>query len=1037
MSGTIQILPSTAAVEAFNRCAVEEEGVLFGTPALTLKRLADETGRATGNARRPISNVGRRLLLEEIVQERYRDDAGCFAALKDFPGFIHALDALFAELKQALIEPAGFSAVIRRIPGNGRLAELAALYGAYSGALVRKGLIDHHDTELAALAHLRAGGALPPLFEGSSSVRCSGIYDLTALQLTLLAEVSRRLPVELLLPWNPQREPLYAYASRTADAVEALDSGDLQLEPLFTEPEGTFLTPLLPVIFGVNEARAGKFEPPEEMALFAAPGSYRECEEIGRRIRALLEGGTDPADIAVVFRDLQVYGPMLEDVCRRYRIPVSYRRGAPLFTAPLVQACLAPFAVVQSRFGREELLDLVKSTYLDNSRFGVSPDRIEAVLVAAGYIDETLGDAEQAIGKRIAFLKALGKGSEKEEATLRALRPLFRELRRFAGQKTLREFTELLERFIERHLIYRRGIAAADPRALKRDASAITMFRQVLKDLERDIRALGLADERLSSADFVALLRQGMDGAFLAGERDAGVSILNFHDARGLNFGHLFMGGLNEGVCPVRHDGHPLFKDNDKVLFRKASGTRLFRTAKEKGEEEPLLFFLAVGCATTCLTFSYSYVDSRGNAMLRSPFLEELLMKVALDETHLPVTGMPPEPSSCLEREEILNTLAAGRHFSVAVDDAFPLGESLARIAANAGMEAERERFFQAGGGAGRAALSTPHTGTLHRDDITAELRAFYESAEGNRFAPTTLEVYGCCPFRYFLRRHLKLVPLEKPEMELAPKEEGSLVHEILRELFTRLRDEGRLPLADAAAALEILGEEAERVFARWDEERATGEPLLWEIEKGKIRAILEKVVAMEAEDRSGYIPTLFEHPFDDLEVKDEDGARILVSGKIDRVDRELVDGGLRVVDYKLGGDAGRYRAFLKKEQLGETSFQMPVYLLAAARALAGEGTPVDRFTARYWLLRRSGRLDRDFADGKEEFSGFFSTDAGERRALGDDNFLNRLCGKVRAMKNGDFQITPKECETCDFGSVCRYVEVGLRENGKPEFVAE
>ena len=83
--------------------------------------------------------------------------------------------------------------------------------------------------------------------------------------------------------------------------------------------------------------------------------------------------------------------------------------------------------------------------------------------------------------------------------------------------------------------------------------------------------------------------------------------------------------------------------------------------------------------------------------------------------------------------------------------------------------------------------------------------------------------------------------------------------------------------------------------------------------------------------------------------------------------------------------------------------------------------------------LDRPDHVDRDFADGKGEFPGFFSTDAGERRALGDDNFLNRLCGKVSAMKTGDFQITPKECETCDFGSVCRHVEVGLREEGPVE----
>ena len=447
--------------------------------------------------------------------------------------------------------------------------------------------------------------------------------------------------------------------------------------------------------------------PPGGMALFAAPGPYRECEEIGRRIRSLLEEGNDPADVAVLFRDLRVYGPMLEDVCRRYRIPVSYRRGAPLVTSSLVQACLAPFAVVLSRYGREDLLCLVKSTYLDNSRFGITPDRIENVLIAAGYIDETLGDIEQTVGRRIASLALEGKGTGEEEAALRALRPLLRELRMFRGEKTLREFTEVLERFIERRLIYRRGIEAADPRALKRDASAITLFRKVLKDLEGDMRALGLADKRFSAADFVALLRQGMEGTSLAGERQAGVAILDFHDARGLRFGNLFMGGLNEGICPARSEGHPLFKDSDKLLYRRASGTRPFRTAKRRGRRSRSSSILAIGCAAQSLTFSWSHVDSRGNAMLRSPFLEELLMKVDLSETRLPVNCKPPQPASCLEREELLNALAVGSHFSGPFADTPTIRDSLARISANAGMEAERERFFQAEERGLRAALST------------------------------------------------------------------------------------------------------------------------------------------------------------------------------------------------------------------------------------------------------------------------------------------------------------------------------------------
>lgn len=1025
MPGILHILPSTAAVDAFTRRAVEESGVLFGAPALTLRRLAEEIFTVADDGRRPISGVGRRLLLEETVRERYRDGTGHFVPLRDFPGFIGALDVLFGELKQALVAPDLFSAVVRRTSGAGRLTELASLYGAYAGALAGKGLLDRHDMELAALAHLRQGGALSPLFDGVSAVRCSDIYDLTPLQLALLAELSRRLPVELRLPWNPELQDLYAYVAKTADAVEALDNSDLQLEPVFAEPAGPFLTPFLAAVFAGE--REGRSAPPGEPALIAAPGPYRECEEIGRRIRGLVEGGIDPAAIAVLFRDIQGYGPMMEDVCRRYRIPVSYRRGAPLFTSPLVRACLAPFAVVRSRFGREELLALVKSTYLDSSTFGVSPDAMEEVLIAAGYIDETLGGVEELLGRRIAFLQKIGKSGETEEKTLRALKPLLGELHGFRREKTLRQFADLLERFIERRQIYRRGIAAADPRALKRDASAVTLFRRVLQELESDMRTLGLADQPLAPGDFVALLKQGMEGAFLAGERGAGVAILNFHDARGLGFDHLFIGGLNEGLCPMRHDSHPLFKDGDKLLFHRASGSRPFRTAQEKGEEEPLLFYLAIGCAGRSLTFSYSYLDGRGNGMLRSPFLEELLAKRPLAEERIPVNRITPEPASCLEREEILNALAARGWFSLAADPL--LGESPARIAANAAMEAGRERFFQAEDKSARAALSSPHTGTLLGDEIRAELRAWYESPEGSRFAPTTLEEYGCCPFRYFLRRLLKLSPVEKPEMELAARDQGSLVHEILCAFFRRLREEGRLPLRDAAAGKAVLREEAKAVFARWEMERHTGEPLLWEIGKGRLLVMLEQLAELEAEEASPFVPDLFEQPFDDLAVEDDDGSRIFLTGKIDRVDVAAGDGRLRVVDYKMAGDSGKYRALLKKEQLGETSFQMPVYLLAAAREVEKmSGAPVARFSARYWLLRKLDVLDRDFAEGKEDFTGFFASDPGERLLLGDDNFLNRLCGKVRAMKSGDFQITPKECDFCDFGSVCRYVAVGLKE---------
>jgi ATP-dependent helicase/DNAse subunit B len=886
--------------------------------------------------------------------------------------------------------------------------------------------MDRHDLEQEALCNLRLGEPLPALFNDVSRMEISAIYDLTPLQLALIAEVSRRIPVRIHLPYNPEMETLYASAAKTAEAIEALDNSDLMLEPVFAEPSGTFLTPLLKAQPAEDDSSGNSAPVPGPMTLLSAPGAYRECEEIGRRIRSLLDEGGDPGGVAVLFRDLRGYGPMLEDVCRRFRIPVSYRRGAPLHTAPLVRACLAPFAAVRSKLGREEILSLCNSSYLVPPGAGVPPEIVEEVLLNAHYMDETLGRVEGALERRITALRKTGRDTSREERVRSFLLPLLADLRTFRKEKTLGEFVALLEGFAAKYQLYRKGIEASDLRALKRDASAITLFRRVLDDLERDIGAMGMAERVFSPGAFAELLREGMEGLYLAGERFAGVSIMTFHDARGLTFDHLFIGGMNEGVAPQRHDGHPLFKESVKLRWRNSAGINPFRSAAEKSLEEPLLFHLAVGCAAASITFSYSYMDSRGNAMIRSPFLDNLLSKFPLHETRTAVSTITPELTSCLEREELLNALASHGAFSVAQESrAASLRDSLLRIAANGAIEKQREAFFAAEEGATLNEATSIYSGLLQRPDIVDELAAFYTTAPGNSFAPTILEEYGLCPFRYFLQRLVGAPPLEKPDLELEARDEGSLVHELLHTLFQRLSNEGRLPIRDVPAARSILHETAAAVFARWEAEQYTGEPLLWEIGRKKILHILERMLEMEGEDASGLVPRLFEYPFSDMEVVDTDGSLIRLKGKIDRAD---VDGSgrLRVVDYKMAGDVRKYREMLKKENLGVTSFQMPVYLLAACRELERTtGGSIDRFSALYWLLARIEPLELDFSAAKgDDYSGFFSTDPEERKGLGSGNFLNRLCAMVRAMKGGDFRISPKECGFCRFRSVCRYVEI-------------
>ena len=411
MSKTLHIFPSMAVVEAHNRGILEREGVLFGAAATTLKRLAEETASLSACPGHPLSNVGRRLVLEEIVRSRYSGGEGVFAAHRNSPGFIRALDGFIGEVKQALVGVGDFAEMAGRIPGNGGLAELASLFELYELELAGRGLADHHGREMAALEHLRRGGALPSLFDGVTRVACRAVHDFTPLQLALLAELSRRIPVEIVIPYDYGRTFLFSHVSRTADALESLDDHSLNLEPIFVEPEGAYLTPLLKSVYqGGGPGEYG--EASDKPAVIAAPGAYRECEEIGRRIRGLMEAGTDPSDIAVLFRDTRNYSDMLGDVCRRFSIPVSYRRGNPLNSSSLVRTILAPFDILAARYGREELLGLLKSSYFHPlsgpSGEEFDADSLEELLISASYIDEAVEPLESRVGKWIRARKRHG-----------------------------------------------------------------------------------------------------------------------------------------------------------------------------------------------------------------------------------------------------------------------------------------------------------------------------------------------------------------------------------------------------------------------------------------------------------------------------------------------------------------------------------------------------------------------------------------------------------------------------------------------------
>ncbi|HET8538886.1 MAG TPA: PD-(D/E)XK nuclease family protein, partial [Anaeromyxobacter sp.] len=316
-----------------------------------------------------------------------------------------------------------------------------------------------------------------------------------------------------------------------------------------------------------------------------------------------------------------------------------------------------------------------------------------------------------------------------------------------------------------------------------------------------------------------------------------------------------------------------------------------------------------------------------------------------------------------------------------------------------------------------RARRAAPHAGAPGPRG-----RAALRAALPLEWSPSQLERYARCPFRLFLDVGAGLEEPGGDGLDIDARDEGSLLHAIL-EAFVRGRvARGAWPPRDGEADRADARAVALAVLDRFEREGRTGDPAVWAARREAVLARLDRVVAAEARDAGGLVPALLEHGFGGrsgrppLELA-AGGARVALRGRIDRVDAG--PDRLVVLDYK-NAKASRgaaYEELLDPAAFGRTSFQIPAYLLAAARELPGR----PRLLATYALLRSAERLEP------------VELRAGDPA---EASFAAGVVDVVSRIERGEFPIASRSCERCPFGAVCRFEGVAASGGDEDEGTA-
>lgn len=228
------------------------------------------------------------------------------------------------------------------------------------------------------------------------------------------------------------------------------------------------------------------------------------------------------------------------------------------------------------------------------------------------------------------------------------------------------------------------------------------------------------------------------------------------------------------------------------------------------------------------------------------------------------------------------------------------------------------------------------------------------------RIAVTAFRAWLECPFRFYLSRVLRMEEVDPAKNELDAMDFGTLCHAALEAMG---REPGLRDCMEPAVLREFLIERVEAEATRRYGAQLTL-PLVVQLEAARQR--LGRVAEVQAQTRAeGWVIDEVERPFE-LDV-----GGLVVSGKIDRIDRHERTGEWRVIDYKTSDrpvepsqahlrnarnadeTAAEFaRVTFNARELVWTDLQLPLYLRAVA-ADASRSSPL-RATCGYFNLPKA-----------------------------------------------------------------------------------
>ena len=629
----------------------------------------------------------------------------------------------------------------------------------------------------------------------------------------------------------------------------------------------------------------------ENMQLFLAKNQYSEIEEVAKNILKLVrDKGYRYREISIITKNIATYSSLARAIFDKYDIPIFIDENRDLNQNIVIQYVLSILEIFIKNWSYEAVFNYIKTGFSnidDDDIFKLEKYCLKWGIKQNKWKKEfTYGNYEEKDKAEIERLEQIRKD---------LVNPLMNLKHIIDENKTVRGISKAIYEFLVEQQIFEKVQEKIEELNEIGQVDLANEYESSLQNIIEILDEIVLVfdEDKITIDKYNQILKIGFKNSSLTkipGTQDQ-VIMGDVDRSRSHKVKAIFIIGLNDGEFPSVRKDEGFLNDSDRDIL-KQDGIELAKGTIDKLYEDSFNIYKAFTTAEEKLYLLYSSSDMQGKALRPSMLINKIKK----------IYPMIQEQSDVIEKKsEILNKKTTYEELIANLSklkDQDSIDKIWYYVYDYYKKDAEWNEKLQ------QSLKGLSYTNIPEKIEQNNIDRLY-----GNTLVTSIskLERYRSCPFSYYLQYGLKIRPQE--ELKIQTLNTGTFIHEVIDEFFETVKAQGiKLEEITEEKLSEIinkiidakLGQNKNYIFTSTAKYRALVVRL-----KKIIKKALKYIIGTIVQSRFEVLGTEVEFgdkgKYKPIRLTLEDGKRIEIIGKIDRIDTAKGEGGkyLRIIDYK------------------------------------------------------------------------------------------------------------------------------------------